>query len=116
MSNPTAKMNGVTFWPIPDFDDLSAVSGARANAYFKRNDLPEVPRKYEDMAQELFFSGGALPEFAPQVDRAKARKAVMAWLSSWEPAHEAKIATVGYALWLWTDEKAIAEAESRAVA
>jgi hypothetical protein len=108
VSSPQAVVSGVTFWPVPEFDTASVAFGADRLAYLPRHELPDVPRKYMDMASGLFFSGGSLPKFAPQVDGQKAARAVRAWLSSWEPSHEQKEATVGYALWLWTDADAIA--------
>lgn len=107
---PSAKKDGLTFWPIPEFDDASAAFGLRGNAYFSRNALPNVPRKYADEVDRLFFSGGELPAFAPQVDRAKAFRAVRALLSSFVPAHEAKVATVAYAFWVWSTPEALVEA------
>jgi hypothetical protein len=62
------------------------------------------------MAQGLFFSGGKLPDFSPKVDRKKAFAALSAWLGSFAPAHEEKIATAAYALWLWTDDAALSTA------
>ncbi len=106
---PEKTIKGLTFFPIPEFDDLTAAFGAPESAYFNRRDLPEVPKKFEDMASNIFFSGGKLDGLSPQVDKTKAIKAVRAWLSSFAPAHESKIATVGYALWLWSDDKALNE-------
>lgn len=51
--------------------------------------------------------GVVLPKFHEKVDPRKASRALHAWLSSWAPAHEAKEATVAYALWLWTHETAL---------
>lgn len=109
-TTPLTTIKGRTLWPIPEFTDIEVSLGAKEDAFFPRHDLPDVPRKYEDMANKLFFSGGQLPNFAPQVDRNKAALALRAWLSSFNPAHEAKTATAGYALWLWSDEQAIAGA------
>jgi hypothetical protein len=96
---PTCK--GLTFLPVPEFDGPATVFGADESAYFNRRDLPEVPREHEKTVHRLFFQGGAVPEFAPDVDRGKAMRALNAWLCSFAPAHEAKTATVAYALWLW---------------
>lgn len=100
-------MKGLVFWPIPAFDGPSCAFGADERAFFNRRELPEVPRVWQDKANALFFSGGELPDFAPQVDKAQASRAIRAWLSSWAPAHEAKIATVAYAMWLWTTPAAL---------
>ena len=106
---PQKEINGITFFPVPEFGDLSAAFGADEEKFFNRTDLPEMPSKYEDMADKLFFEGGDIPELHNSVDREKALNAIRAWLSSATPAHEYKIATVGYALWLWTDKDALSE-------
>jgi|GEM_PF-5763035 len=109
---PECKIEGVTFFPVP-----TVPSFAPESAYFPRRKTPEIPREYEDMANNLFFKGGALPEMSPLVDRAKAFAAVRNWLQSFNPAHEVKTATVGYALWLWCDHETLslhnAQAEPR---
>lgn len=99
----THTMKGLTFFPVPEFQDVAIAFGADRSCFFDRNDLPDVPAKYERMANTLFFKGGELPKFLDGVDREKAKRALTAWLSSFAPAHEAKIATAGYALWLWTE-------------
>lgn len=92
---------GLTFVPVPEFSDVDIAFGASRDAYFDRYALPKVPRKYGAMASRLFFSGGKIPAFAPEIDRTKAARALRAWLTSFAPAHEAKEATVAYALWAW---------------
>lgn len=104
---PQTTIQGLTFYPVPNFDGPTAAFGAPASAFFDRRNLPDVPKKFEDMAQGLFFSGGKIPDFSPKVDRKKAFTALSAWLGSFAPAHEAKIATAAYALWLWTDDAAL---------
>lgn len=104
---PQTTIQGLTFFPVPDFDGPTAAFGAPASAFFDRRNLPDVPRHFSDMASSLFFSGGNVPDFSPKVDRKKAFAALSAWLGSWAPAHEAKIATAAYALWLWTDDAAL---------
>ena len=99
---PSPTLDGLTFFPVPEFDDLAAAFGAEADAYFDRYKRPKVPQELVDMANKLFFRGGALPEMSPRVDRAKATKAVRAWLCSFNPSHESKETTVAYALWVWT--------------
>jgi hypothetical protein len=101
---PQTKIKGLTFFPVPEFNAPTVVFGADERAFFKRHDLPDVPAKFEDIAQNLFFSGGKVPELHPRVNRQKAFAALSAWLKSFAPAHEAKIATAAYALWLWTDD------------
>ena len=104
---PKARIDGLTFFPVPEFDDATLVFGAGREQFFDRYNLPDVPRLYLDMASGFFFKGGELPKFHEKVDPRKASRALRAWLSSWEPAHEAKEATVAYALWLWTHETAL---------
>jgi len=104
---PQATIQGLTFFPVPEFDGPTAAFGARESAFFDRRNLPKVPREFEDMAQGLFFNGGKLPELSPKVDKKKALTALSAWLGSFAPTHEAKIATAAYALWLWTNDAAL---------
>ncbi len=111
---PSATRRGLTFFPVPKFDGPSQVFGAGESDFFKRHDLPDVPRTYRDAAMDLFYSGGAMPKFDPRVDAKAAQAATRAWLSSWAPAHEAKEATVGYAFWVWSTPEAI-DATLRAV-
>jgi len=106
---PIPECKGLTFFPEPEFNDASVAFGAKNAAYFDLDDLPDVPSQYEHMAEELFFSGGQLPDLHPAVDQELALRAVQAWLSSFAPAHEAKISTVAYALWLWTHPDALGE-------
>ncbi len=100
---PTTTKDGLTFFPVPDFDGPSRAFGAELSAYFNRRTLPEVPSKYEDIIGKLFFTGGKLPDLQPGVDRAKATACIGALLASFAPAHEAKITTAAYALWVWCE-------------
>ena len=100
---PKTNIEGLTFFPIPDFDAATQAFGARESAYFNRRKIPDVPRKYEDIAQGLFFKGGTLPEMKPEVSKEKAYAALRAWLRSFAPADEAKIGTVAYAIWVWCE-------------
>ena len=95
---PKLSVGSVTFFPVP-----IVPSFAPESAYLPRRGGPTIPRKYSDFASALFFNGGTLPVMRPEVDRVKATQAVGKWLKSWEPAHEAKEATVAYALWVWCD-------------
>lgn len=116
MTTPSPSHAGLTFFPIPKFTDPQIAFGADASAYFNRRDLPKVPYQHKDAAMSLFYSGGALPDFDPRVDRQAAMRAVRAWLTSFAPAHESKEATVGYAFWVWSTPAAIDEALSKAEA
>lgn len=109
---PAVTCKGLTFLPVPEFDGPTAVFGAGLRSYFPRHDLPEVPRKFEDEVSRMFFKGGEWPEFGADVDERKARVALQALLGSYAPSHEAKTATVAYALWVWSPEAADARAAS----
>ena len=102
---PATEMKGLTFFPVPEFTDVELAFGARAERYFNRYDLPEVPEEFKRQAMQLFYNGGHLPEFDQRVDPKLAFRATRALLSSWEPSHEAKEATVGYAFWVWSNLK-----------
>jgi hypothetical protein len=104
---PAAECKGLTFFPVPVFDGPSQAFGADERAYFHRRDLPEVPSKFKDIANDLFFSGGKIPDLDPRISAKSATHAIRAWLASWAPSHESKETTVGYALWLWTTPEAI---------
>lgn len=100
---PALSIKGITFFPVPEFDGPTAAFGAPESAYLPRRDLPQVPRKFKELAAMLFYSGGMLPaDMSSRVDRGKALKAVSAWLRSFAPPHESKMATVAYALWVWS--------------
>lgn len=99
---PADSINGLTFVPVPQFTDVDVTMGANADRYFERHNLPDVPAKYKDLANALFFNGGALPALRSDIDRKEAMRAVKAWLCSFAPSHESKESTVGYALWVWS--------------
>lgn len=106
-TKPEKTQKGLTFFPVPEFTDADIAFGADETQYFNRRDMPDVPRKFKDMAMDLFYKRGELPDMSPEVDKHKAMRAVRAWLTSWNPSHESKMGTVGYALWLWSDDKAL---------
>ncbi len=100
---PQLVIEGLTFWPIPKFSDIHMAFGAEINSYFDRYRLPEVPKKYRDQASKIFFEGGKI-EVGDDVNKDDANRAIRAVLCSFAPAHEAKEATVAYALWCWSPE------------
>lgn len=100
---PELKKDGLQFFPIPEFGAPEVAFGAGEENYFPRYSLPEVPEKYKSMANALMFKGGELPKFQKTIDRSKAYRYTQAMLSSFAPAHEAKIATVAYAFWVWAE-------------
>ena len=101
-AKPEAVKDGLQFWPIPATTKLECAFGLDEAAYFNRRSLPDVPRELEKMVQELFFAGGKLPELCKGVDRAEANARMRAMLCSFAPAHESKVATAAYAIWVWT--------------
>jgi hypothetical protein len=105
---PSAVKDGLTFFPIPVTTDLSIAFGLGDACYFNRRALPDVPKKYVDAANDLFFNGGKLPDLAPQVDRSEASRFLRAMLASFAPSHESKETTAGYALWVWSTPEALA--------
>lgn len=111
-SEPSVTCKGLTFLPIPKFTDVDCAFGADIGSYFDRRDLPAVPREFKDETSRLFFKGGAYPAFGSDVDVPAAKRAICAWLTSFAPAHEAKTATVAYALWVWSPAAAEARAAS----
>lgn len=114
--SPAVQCKHLTFLPVPEFDGPTIVFGAGEQSFFNRRDLPEVPRRYEEEVSRMFFSGGSWPEFGADVDAPKAKQALRAWLGSFAPAHEAKVATVAYALWVWSPEAAADRAKASAKA
>jgi hypothetical protein len=112
---PDVKCKGLTFLPVPEFDGITAVFGAPEKSFFNRRDLPQVPLEFANEVSRLFYRGGVYPAFGRDVDAKKAKIALSAWLSSFEPAHEAKVATVAYALWVWSPAAADARAAAQPV-
>lgn len=100
--DPEVTHKRLTFYPIPKVGDSEVVFGAKRDRYFDRASLPTVPHECEELVQQLFFKGGRLPAFHKAVDPIEATRFVRALLCSFEPSHEAKIATVAYAIWLWS--------------
>lgn len=66
-----------------------------------------VPREWQVKANTLFFNGGALADLGLQVKRgldpAVVRANIRWLLSSWNPKHEQKQSTVGFALMSWCE-------------
>jgi hypothetical protein len=105
---------------VPDFNELDAAFGAKLAAYPAMTDIPAEFRDrhnnpFCEVASQIFFNGGSLAthglEFKPGIDRIKAMTALRAWLCSFEPSHELKIATVGYALSHWCEKASEAKAK-----
>lgn len=92
---------------VPEFDGRSAVFGARLNQYPPYDSIPKVDRRFSDAVSTLFFKGGSLADFGMKlksgIDHAAAMTAIRAWLSSFDPKHEHKEATVAWALSEWTE-------------
>lgn len=101
-TKPSATKDGLTFWPIPPTSQADAAFGLDEGSYFNRRSLPKVPREFEKLVQDLFFSGGVMPQLANGVDRSQASLRLRAMLCSFAPSHESKVATAAYALWVWS--------------
>lgn len=99
-------------FPVPDFDGPTVAFGAPRSAYLTEEQMGRDfycdRNRYTAAAQKLFFNGGSLADhglrFKPSIDRAKAMNAIRALLCSFEPKHEIKIGTVGYALSQWCED------------
>lgn len=99
---------------IPDFDGPTIIFGAPASSYLTYEQMGDEfyrdRNRFTKVASSLFFSGGSLAQhglrFKVGIDRGKAMGAIKAWLSSFDPKHEIKIGTVGYALSQWCEEAA----------
>lgn len=97
-----AIKNELIFVPVPKIRDVDVAFGLDGEYFFDRKELPDVPKKYTEMAQDLFFKGGMIPEFQ-DVDRVDACKFLKGLLTSMDTSHESKVTTVGYALWAWIE-------------
>jgi hypothetical protein len=111
-TKPETSIKGLTFYPLPEVSDVEVAIGFSASRYFNRYDLPDVPGEHERVVSKLFFDGGKIPKLQDGVDRDHATKLIRAWLCSFAPAHEAKITTAAYALWVWTSAD-LEQAEQR---
>lgn len=74
---PQTTIQGLTFFPVPDFDGPTSAFGAPASAFFDRRNLPDVPRKFEDMAQGLLDSNSTAQSATRWTRLADALKANM---------------------------------------
>jgi len=97
---------------VPTFTALDAAFGAKASTYLTREQMGDEfyaeRNRWTKIASSLFFSGGKLADhglaFKAGIDRAAAMTAIRAWLCSFEPKHEVKIGTVGFALSQWCED------------
>jgi hypothetical protein len=95
---------------IPEFGGAAHIFGAPSSAYVDRDKAYELEKKFgkeAEVATSLFHRGGKLTQYGlrlkPEVDSGKAHRALQALLCSFEPSHEAKIATVAQYLHQWCD-------------
>lgn len=99
---------------VPKFTGLDATLGAPLKSYLTAEqmgrDFYADRNRYTRVASALFFNGGKLADHGMQfkagIDKGAAMTAIRAWLCSFEPAHEIKIGTVGYALSKWCEDYA----------
>lgn len=97
---------------IPDFDGPAVAFGASLRDYPPYESIPEEFKsnrnRFNEITSKLFFNGGRLEDHGirlkPDIDRNKAMRAIKAWLSSFDPKHEHKTATVAYALSEWCED------------
>ncbi|WP_312144151.1 hypothetical protein [Brevundimonas sp.] len=100
---------------VPNFSDVEVAFGAPATAYLTREQMGDEfygdGNVFTRHANGLFFKGGSvLPDgrqWKAGINAKKAGRAVAALLRSFEPKHEIKVGTVGYALSQWTEAKGI---------
>lgn len=96
---------------VPAFDGLSTAFGARLAQYPPETSIPPEFRthsgKFQNIVSALFFNGGKLADHGIKLkagmDHAAAMMAIRSWLSSFDPSHEHKTATVAWALSEWTE-------------
>lgn len=95
--------------PLPEVTDLDMAFG-RTDFVPKMNELPAEFQNYDnnkfcDIAAKLFFNGGKLADFglSPRegVSVGKATRALGAFMGSFEPKHEHKMAAAGYLIDQW---------------
>lgn len=100
---------------VPNFSDVEVAFGAPRSAYLTKDqmggDFYTGRNEFTRHVEGLFFKGGSvLPEgrrWKDGVNPKKAGRAVAALLRSFEPKHEIKIGTVGYALSQWTQTQQV---------
>lgn len=115
-------MTDATPFPVPDFNDLTVAIGAPASAYLTYEQMGadhyRQHSRHSKVASELFFQGGSLAQhglrFKPEIDAPKAMRAIRAFLCSFDPKHEIKIGTVGYALAQWCEDHVPAQTPHQA--
>lgn len=99
---------------VPNFSDVEVAFGASASAYLTREQMGDDfygdRNEFTRHVNGLFFKGGSvLPEgrrWRAGINAKNAGRAVAALLRSFEPKHEIKVGTVGYALSQWTEATA----------
>jgi hypothetical protein len=111
----TARNGAPCAFPVPDFDGVTTAFGADHRNYLTREQLGDWYGLYGENSETpfhkcvsgLFYKGGALADyglaFRPDIDPAKAMRALQALLRSWAPKHEIKVGTVAVALANWCD-------------
>ncbi len=96
---------------VPEFSDVQVAFGADHSVYLTREQMGDDfygdRNEFTRHASALFFRGGqVLPagrRWRSDIDRVKATRAIKALLCSFDPKHEIKIGTVGFALSQWTE-------------
>lgn len=102
-----------TDWSKPrEVDEVNLVFPANViGTWLPRWD--EIPEEFQrersswcQLAQELFFKGGTLPEPKEGIDREMATRHLSTVLRSFQPKHEHKIAGAGWLMSMWYKESA----------
>lgn len=107
-SKPIPTSEGIH--SVPQLDDADAAFG-NIKHLPRMADLPEQFQRarhpFCEVAQQLFFKGGALESHGLRIkaglDTRGVMRAIRAALCSWEPSHEHKIAGVGFLLDQWCE-------------
>lgn len=98
---------------IPEISDVDAAFPTKVPLP-AWNDIPKEFRErwhrrdgFHGVVSRIFYEGGRWEDFGLKpkkgVDEAKARRAIITCLRSWEPQHEHKVAGVAYMLSEWFD-------------
>lgn len=96
---------------VPDFDKITAAVGADIEQYPPMSAIPDEHRagrsKECNVASALFFEGGSLAEHGlrlkPGVDADRFYRTLRAYIASFAPQHEHKMATCGWLIETFTE-------------
>lgn len=95
---------GIEFFPVPVFGDRSWLFGVSESFFLTRYNLPNIPEKFEKIGYGVLNERKPLPQLNEKVDRNKAIRAVETWSKSRTVPRDLVLATISYAIWLWTSK------------